>query len=57
MKSLEKVGAKLVSDMTTKREFGWPPTCTGLIYQPERPVTARQMTETSEPKHADELDK
>jgi hypothetical protein len=38
MNKLEKMGAKIISHITADSEFGWPPTCGGLIYQPERPV-------------------
>ena len=38
MNKLEKMGAKIISQRTINSEFGWPPDCSGLIYQPERPV-------------------
>ena len=38
MKKIEQVSKKIVTQMTLDSRFGWPPECTGLIYQPERPV-------------------
>ena len=38
MNKLEKMGAKIISQLTINSEFGWPPDRSGLIYQPERPV-------------------
>ena len=38
MKTLDKLGAKVISQLTIGSELGWPPDCTGFIYQPERPV-------------------
>lgn len=51
MNKLEKMGAKIISQLTIDSEFGWPPDCTGFIYQPERPVQckeAREAEKTSE---------
>lgn len=38
MKKLDQFGKKIVVNMTNGGRFGWPPDCTGFIYQPERPV-------------------
>ena len=42
MNKLEKMGAKIISQLTINSEFGWPPDCSGLIYQPE--ITALIQT-------------
>lgn len=39
MNKLDKLGAKIISQLTSDSEYGWPPDCSGFIYQPERPVT------------------
>ena len=38
MKKLDQFGKKIVVNMTNVGRYGWPPDCTGFIYQPERPV-------------------
>lgn len=38
MNKLEKMGAKIISQITVNNRYGWPPDCLGFIYQPERPV-------------------
>lgn len=38
MNKLEKLGTKIISQITVNNRYGWPPDCYGLIYQPERPV-------------------
>lgn len=38
MKALEKIASKMVQGITITDEYGWPPVCGGLFYQPERPV-------------------
>ena len=38
MNKLEKIGAKVISTITIGGQFGWPPDCYGIYYQPERPV-------------------
>ena len=56
MKLTEKLGAKLISDITVESQLGWPPSCFGLIYQPERPITDRQLTEDDQ-QNPEDLDK
>ena len=56
MKLTEKLGAKLISDLTTDSEYGWPPCCAGFLYQPERPITDRQLTEDDQ-QNPEDLDK
>ena len=38
MKKIEKLGAKIITDVIIGTEFGWPPDCYGIFCQPERPV-------------------
>ena len=57
MKLAEKLGAKVITDWTIDSEFGWPPDCTGLIYQPERPVTDRHLSGDSDSQTTEDLDK
>jgi hypothetical protein len=38
MKKLERLGAKVISQLIGDSQYGWPPSCTGLLYQPERPT-------------------
>ena len=45
MNKLEKMGAKIISQLTSDSEFGWPPDCYGFIYQPERPVQCKEARE------------
>ena len=35
MKTLDKLGAKVISQLTIGSELGWPPDCTGFIYHKE----------------------
>lgn len=37
MKPIEKLGKKVISNLTTRSLYGWPPECGALIYQPKRP--------------------
>lgn len=50
MNHLENAGKKLLSEFIIRERFGWPPTCAGIIYQPERPVCEH----AAEEKPADE---
>ena len=38
MKVAEKIAANLLKKIIIREEAEWPPVCSGLIYQPERPV-------------------
>jgi hypothetical protein len=38
MKKLEKLGAKVISQLIEDSQYGWPPLCYGFLYQPERPT-------------------
>ena len=57
MKLTEKLGAKIVNDWTIESRFGWPPTCGGFIYQPERPVTDRHLSGDHDGQTTEDLDK
>lgn len=46
MNKLEKMGARIISQITIDSEFGWPPTCGGFIYQPERPACSPGFPDT-----------
>lgn len=48
MKKLEKMGAKIVSQLTINSRFGWPPDCNGIIYHPVRPVDKANTANVSE---------
>lgn len=37
MNKLEKLGSKIVSQMVDRSQYGWPPCCVGILYQPSRP--------------------
>lgn len=45
MKAKEKILAKIVRSVIKAETYPWPPVCTGIAYQPERPVTARKKAE------------
>ena len=46
MNKLEKLGAKIISQLTIDSEYGWPPDCVGFIYQPERPACSPDFPDT-----------
>ena len=48
MNKLEKMGAKIISQITIDSEYGWPPSCCGLIYQPERPVQSKEVCDAAQ---------
>ncbi len=37
--ALLKASAKMINKATDKEAKDWPPTCTGIIYQPQRPAS------------------
>ena len=37
VKMIDKVGKAIITQWIDDSEFGWPPDCTGFLYQPERP--------------------
>jgi hypothetical protein len=38
MNKVEKLGSKVLTQLIGGSQFGWPPECGGLLYQPERPT-------------------
>lgn len=45
MKAKEKILARIVRSVIKAETYPWPPVCTGIGYQPERPVTAQKKAE------------
>lgn len=39
MKNIDTLIAKILSDIMYPEGYGWPPSCLGVFYQPERPAT------------------
>lgn len=42
MNYLESLGKKILSDIIIIEQIGWPPSCTGGAYQPERPICSHR---------------
>lgn len=38
MKLLNNIGKEILNRAIVLERFGWPPSCLGGVYQPERPV-------------------
>lgn len=38
MKKSEKIASNLIKQFTISERYGWPPSCYGSLYQPERPI-------------------
>ena len=51
MNYLESIGKKILSDIIIIEQFGWPPVCTGSMYQPERPADSCIPADNKEPAH------
>lgn len=47
MNYVEKLGKKIISQLTIGSKLGWPPDCMGFVYQPERPVQCSPDQDTS----------
>lgn len=47
MNIMETMGKKLLSQLIYIEQIGWPPSCAGFLYQPERPVSDRFKREES----------
>lgn len=46
MKKTEKLAASFIQKIVVREQAEWPPVCSGLFYQPERPfVDSRHSTE------------
>lgn len=41
---ISKALAKWVNKQTTKEFMGWPPTCEGYLFEPERPVSTNSVS-------------
>lgn len=50
MKVTEKIASKVINGITSTEQFGWPPDCWGLFYQPERPTQGEAAHCVSEDK-------
>lgn len=37
MKKSAKIASAFIKQVTISERYGWPPTCYGTLYQPERP--------------------
>lgn len=42
MKATEKIVSNVIRRIISDEEFGWPPECLGVFYQPERPVQQKE---------------
>lgn len=47
-KAMKQTAKKLVSGMIAQELLGWPPGCSGIWYQPERPIMPTQDTAPTE---------
>lgn len=45
MKAKDKILSRIVRSVMKAETYPWPPVCTGIGYQPERPVTAQNKAE------------
>jgi len=54
MKKTDKLAAKILNDIMYPEDYGWPPTCSGVFYQPERPMTTKLQESDSIPEHEKE---
>lgn len=41
MKKKDKIIAKALGEILYSDDYGWPPVCVGIFYQPERPVSRK----------------
>ena len=46
MMSIDLIAKNILEYMIDLERFGWPPTCTGILYQPERPLKLSDMQES-----------
>lgn len=47
MKTTERIAASYVQKIVVREITGWPPVCSGYIYQPERPVTKSAVAQNT----------
>ena len=45
MKKIESIAKEILLYMIDLERYGWPPSCTGIVYQPERPYAIKQQTD------------
>lgn len=43
MKKIEVVAKEILLYMIDLERYGWPPSCTGIVYQPEQPCAIKQQ--------------
>lgn len=53
MKKIESIAKEILSYMIDLERYGWPPSCTGIVYQPERPYAIKQQTDNKSLKSTD----
>lgn len=41
--SLLKTGEKVIKTISEWDEYEWPPSCTGILYQPIRPSSSKDL--------------
>lgn len=46
MMSIDLIAKIILEYMIDLERFGWPPTCTSILYQPERPLKLYDMQES-----------
>ena len=49
MTALEKAARNALDEIIYTESFGWPPVCSTVLYQPERPVRAKITPEKKDP--------
>lgn len=54
MKKTDKLAAKILNDIMYPEDYGWPPSCSGFFYQPERPVASKFQKSDSIPEQENE---
>ena len=45
MMSIDLIAKNILEYMIDLERFGWPPTCTSILYQPERPIELYDKTD------------
>lgn len=54
MKKIESIAKEILLYMIDLERYGWPPSCTGIVYQPERPYAIKQQTDNKSLKSTDQ---
>lgn len=52
-KKIESIAKEILLYMIDLERYGWPPSCTGIVYQPERPYAIKQQTDNKSLKSTD----